>query len=581
MKRLLTILIFCIAAIALTTGEAYACRKVTVRQGMDLVKVFAGKDTKYVIKQGINLGGKIVKIGEGSTLVFKGGSISNGTLKGDFKLKGVVRNSLGVKFSDCNIAGEVPVYRSDYAQSLMSSCTEKITLCDDITITTPIRLRASIEGQSHTVTSTTVSAVAFYIMDQRDVTLNDITIIKQIPEETINQNYALNIQNSSNITVKNSHIVGRIHCVNKSQSDEPSDISENFSFLNSTLKADFTPCKQGWENGQDHLAFFSIKNVRIENCTIISKNVNRVLKTSAFFQTKDYPAAYNCTDGVLFKNNKVTAEAQIGKQFWDMFCGTVNVLIEKNDITLKGFTRFVEDKAFQPKYKGEQLISSTITIQDNSVYMNGGDLFQFLANSDVDNFVVKGNQFTLAGVNRHPITGDERTCGFYLQGYKSCRIEGNEFTWKDGAVGLMLGKVNFISSSTVIRGNTIQDAYRLYFATANHPKMGQIRAQCNEFVYEGNTKHYTSAYRGDSRSEIYVAQSDVKTLQLDFGESDAGASFLLEFGKESVVENLSANSNFGHKNLFRINNKQGTSITNVRAPAMYHRQGSEWRAVKQ
>lgn len=215
MKRLLTILIFCIAAIALTTGEAYACRKVMVQQGMDLVKVFAGKDTKYVIKQDINLGGKTVKIGEGSTLMFKGGSLRNGTLSDNFKLKGSVRKSLGVKFSDCDISGEVAVYRSDYAQSLMSSCMEKILLCDDITITTPIRLRASVDGQGHSVTSTTASAVAFYIMDQRGITLNNLTIIKQIPVGTINQNHALNIQNSSDITVKNSHIVGRI--LSKSQ----------------------------------------------------------------------------------------------------------------------------------------------------------------------------------------------------------------------------------------------------------------------------------------------------------------------------------------------------------------------------
>jgi hypothetical protein len=453
---------------------------------------------------------------------------------------------------------------------------------DNLSIDQSIKLRADIYGNGHSITCSEKTPVAIYINESKNpITIDGLVVRKMIPSGTINQNYAINSTNSSNVTIKNSTIEGRIRFANKTKSDSPDDISENISILNSLLFADFSTCPQGWEYGQDHLAFFSIKKVKIDGCTIESKNVNRVLKTSAYFETQDYPAASNCTDGFVFRNNRVNAEAQIGKQFWDMFCGTVNVLIEKNEISLKGFTRFVEDKAFQPKYKGDLLISSTITLRENIVYMEGGDLFQFLANANVDNFVVIGNTFTLAGLNKQPITGNERTCGFYLQGYKSCRIENNSFVWRDEAVGLMLGKVNFISSSTIIRGNTIQDAYRIYFATANHPKMGQIRAQCNEFVYEGNTKHYTSAYRGDSRSEIYVAQSDVKTLQLDFGESDAGASFLLEFGKESIVENLSANSNFGHKNLFRINNKQGTSITNVRAPAVYHRQGSEWRAVKQ
>ena len=65
MKKLLTILLLCIAVLALTMGEAYAYRKVTVRQGMGLVKVFAGKDTKFVIKEDIDLGGKTVKRCEG------------------------------------------------------------------------------------------------------------------------------------------------------------------------------------------------------------------------------------------------------------------------------------------------------------------------------------------------------------------------------------------------------------------------------------------------------------------------------------------------------------------------------------
>ncbi len=38
MKKLLTILLLSVVALALTTGEAYACRKVTVRQGMDYQK---------------------------------------------------------------------------------------------------------------------------------------------------------------------------------------------------------------------------------------------------------------------------------------------------------------------------------------------------------------------------------------------------------------------------------------------------------------------------------------------------------------------------------------------------------------
>lgn len=103
MKKLLTILLLCVAALALTTGEAYAYRKVTVQKEMDLVKVFAGKDTKFVIKEDIDLGGKTVKIGEGCMLVFKGGSLANGKVVGNNTKMGVEKDNV---FHNCEIQGE-------------------------------------------------------------------------------------------------------------------------------------------------------------------------------------------------------------------------------------------------------------------------------------------------------------------------------------------------------------------------------------------------------------------------------------------------------------------------------------------
>lgn len=83
MKLIKYIFLFVIFIMTVLVPEAYGCSKVIVRQGMDYQKVFSAKNTKYVIKQDINLGGKTVKIGEGSTLVFQGGSLANGTLVGN------------------------------------------------------------------------------------------------------------------------------------------------------------------------------------------------------------------------------------------------------------------------------------------------------------------------------------------------------------------------------------------------------------------------------------------------------------------------------------------------------------------
>ena len=98
MKKVCPILAIIVGVLLLFAPEASGCPKVVVKEGMDYQKVFAAKNTKYVIKEDIRLGGKTIIIGDGSILVFKKGSLVDGTLKGDFELKGVERNSLGVKW---------------------------------------------------------------------------------------------------------------------------------------------------------------------------------------------------------------------------------------------------------------------------------------------------------------------------------------------------------------------------------------------------------------------------------------------------------------------------------------------------
>lgn len=88
MYRNLSIFILFLFALCVLTSHSYACSKHVVRQGDNYEKVFSSKDKKYIIKEDLNLGGKTIKIGEGSTLVFKGGSLSNGVVVGtDTKVK--------------------------------------------------------------------------------------------------------------------------------------------------------------------------------------------------------------------------------------------------------------------------------------------------------------------------------------------------------------------------------------------------------------------------------------------------------------------------------------------------------------
>lgn len=83
MQSRLSILLLTVIAMMFATTSVFGRTKVIVRQDMDLVKVLAGKDVEFVIKEDINLGGRIVIIGKGSILSFKSGSLSNGTVVGN------------------------------------------------------------------------------------------------------------------------------------------------------------------------------------------------------------------------------------------------------------------------------------------------------------------------------------------------------------------------------------------------------------------------------------------------------------------------------------------------------------------
>ena len=227
-------------------------------------------------------------------------------------------------------------------------------------------------------------------------------------------------------------------------SDDISNISfNNIVFQKCKLVCDLSSSPQGAEYGQDHLAFCSIKNLSITDCLISSTNVNRVIKTTAYFPDNLYEKAVNCCDGIIFKNNSVIAECGKGKQFWDMFCGTVNVLVENNDIDIKGFTEVFENKAYQNKYRGNDLIESSIIIRNNRIISKHSSLFQFSASPLCDNFVFENNECHLYGSNKNPASGFTRTSGSYLQGYRSCLIKGNRFYWEDEASGLMFATFNF------------------------------------------------------------------------------------------------------------------------------------------
>lgn len=83
MRNVVLILILFLKCLCFSEENVYARSQVYVWQGDDYAKVFGGQNKQYVICEELNLEGKTIKIGEGCTLAFRGGSISNGTVVGN------------------------------------------------------------------------------------------------------------------------------------------------------------------------------------------------------------------------------------------------------------------------------------------------------------------------------------------------------------------------------------------------------------------------------------------------------------------------------------------------------------------
>jgi hypothetical protein len=515
-----------------------------VNQDKGIQSQLASSNTTYIINTPLDLKGKTINLPQGCTLLFSDGSIANGMLNGRVRIKGeIVRNSLNVRFSkDSSIDSYIPIYNyaSDVVASQLQACSNGCYLAENIYIDKSVYLRSSIEGKNHSISISENLNTGFYITDSKKaITISNVKIVKQIESNSVNKNYVLFAINSSNITVDSSIINGRLFFVNKTKSDDGDKISKNIKLTNCELNCDLSKCPQGWEYAQDHLSFFSIKKIKISNCKINSINVNRVIKTSAYFSENKYDEAINCTDGVLFENNEVNATSSHGKQLWDMYCGTVNVVIKGNFFSSHGFSQFIEDKAYQFKYKKSKPIQSTIRISNNVVELENSSIFQFKANAKNDRFIVTGNEFTVYGSNLNNNTGNNRTCGIYLQGYKSCIIDTNAFTWKDEAIGMLLAMVNFDCNKTVIRNNTITDAYRIYFCRSVHPVRGLEQTVCDKFSYSGNTRYYTPSYK-EQQIELFVSDAAVRKLNVCIENKSDSSPIILQKG--TVIETFSINT---------------------------------------
>ena len=551
-------------SLAFVFGVQAMAGAVRLSAARPLADQFEQGATTYVIKKSINLGGKTVAVPDGSVLVFKGGSLNNGTLSGKFSVENVKKNSLNVRMAEgSSFQNEVPIYAGNDV-SVISACEAGCRLESDLSVKEKILLHGNLDGNGHSIVGVGGNYRLISIENsEKPLTISNVKLVKAHKPGEKSLAYAIYAINSSDITVENCNVDGRLYFTDKD------GVSKGLTIRGCTLTCDLSDCVQGWEHQQDHITIVSVCDVLIENCTIFSKDVNRVFKTSAYFSKPEFDDPSNCVDGVVLRNNTITAECRYGKQLWDMFCGTVNVLIEGNVINASGMTEIFENKAHQRKFKDGELISSTIRIIGNNVVTSGSSMFMFNTNSECDSFEVIGNDFCMGGPNSNEVTGFKRSTGCYLQGYKSCVIRNNTFKFADEAVGLPFAVVNFKCLSTEVCDNSFVDAYRINFSSTSGKSV-----EAERFLYSGNVKSYGPKYKS-SKVEVSLEGSDVKDLNVAIPHDNNNSDYFVTFNKGVTVGMFNFDSKASSKRAFTYIS-DGVKVKNMKLPKGCRKNGSNW-----
>ena len=307
MKIEVKIILFFI--IFLCTIQPVYAKRVRLVPNHPIQKQFDRGPAKYVVRSSIDLCGQSIKVPDGSSILFRGGCIFNGKMSGAFYVKGAKKGSLNVVLNKgSRLLSEFHVYNQTPAinASILAACRVGAFLEEDVVINSDVNLHCSLDGQDHILSADSTVAAVIRMTNMKDITIKSIIIHRDYSRE-INKNYALICRNSSNVTVKDSFVEGRLYFVNNTFSDDMSDISSGIVIKNCDLSCDISSCPQGWQYGQDHIAFYSIKDILMSNNRITSVGVNRVLKTSQYFSNNDYSSVLHCTDNVSFEGNTVIA----------------------------------------------------------------------------------------------------------------------------------------------------------------------------------------------------------------------------------------------------------------------------------
>lgn len=404
-------------------------KKKVLKKRKSFVEQIVYPNTKYVIKHSFDLEGRTIMLPENCELVFKGGEVHNGKLKlNDTKISNNKQGSINVYFEGQynHIFDLYDTSSPQINKSIIETCRAGIRLKSDI-IVCSCKLYTSLFGDKHSVRFMNDDIVGFYVLSD-SVTVSNVTIYKPLLDATsYNKRRAVYLLNVNDFTIEDCNIYGQLFFRSEDNLN-----GRNIRIYNCCINADYSVLEQNHELENDVITAYGIKNLLVDNCVINAKDVTRVFKTSASKYLIDSNGCYqsysNPSSNITISNNTITSKCRNGKQLFDMFIGTKDVIVNNNIITAIGHTRLFENKTSQdgavsqnPNYYTNIIISnnicetdasfayfnlldsSSITISNNSIRLIESFDRELLLINSVDRLVISENSFVKnVGVTHSP-----------------------------------------------------------------------------------------------------------------------------------------------------------------------------------
>ena len=397
-----------------------------------------------VVKGDIDLEGKTITLPSQSVLDIRNGSIRNGTIV----LNCTRIDCIDTRGLNCVIKGtcsnkELVVNNENYGVYQLASMENgaSVTLVSDIIVNKTLKINCNIIGNDNpTIKAANGVSVLLNLMSS-GITLRDLSL-EIANDKALSKCYIIYSKDVENIKLCNLSVRGgSIYIRNTNDTHY-----RGYEITNCSFEVDFSKCDQSFERQNDAFEFRGLQNLIFQNNKIKTINITRVFKTPASSVSR------TPCDNLVFINNEIVSDCSNGKQVFDFYDFTRNVIIKGNHIVAKGHTDVFENKTKGDKSSINILIeNNTIEYDYRLMYFNFSDEGENSITIYNNVFVSTSSQSQRESIKNGEVEKGQRTYDCNFRNLKHLSIKGNVFDSKYPVNGLLfyfdtIGKMEILSN---------------------------------------------------------------------------------------------------------------------------------------